>query len=51
MEDIVNTCNSLNENSYQEKIEFVEKNFELAQKYITILDRFEDVVKIILKDK
>jgi hypothetical protein len=51
LEDITNICNSLNENSYQEKIEFIEKNFELAQKYITILDRFEDTVKIIIKDK
>ena len=49
LEDIVNICNSLTENSYQEKIEFIEKNFELSQKYITILDRFENIINKIIK--
>ena len=34
---------------YQEKKEFVDKNFDLAQKYITNLDRLEIVINNILK--
>ena len=49
LKDIINTCNSLNEKIYQEKKEFVDKNFDLAQKYITNLDRLEIVINNILK--
>lgn len=47
--DIVKICNSLTEDSYSEKLKFAEKNFELAQKYITIVDRLEGVLVDILK--
>lgn len=49
-EEIMEICNSLNENSYSEKLEYVEKNFELCQKYITIIDRFEVLIKKILHE-
>lgn len=48
--EIIDVCNSLDENSYMEKISFLDKNFELCQKYITITDRFENVVNKILTD-
>jgi len=51
VKDIVKICNSLDENTYQDKLKFIEKNFELSQKYITIIDRLEIVIKEILKDK
>ncbi len=50
-EDIIDICNSLNENTYKEKEEFINKNFELSQKYITIIDRLEKTINLILKDK
>jgi hypothetical protein len=50
-DEIIKICNSLDNNSYKEKLSFVEKNFELSQKYITIVDRLEVVIKEILKDK
>lgn len=48
-EGIIDACNSLTENTYNEKIEFINNNFELSKKYITIVDRFEEVVKTIIK--
>lgn len=47
-EEIINICNSLTEETYESKKEYIEKNFELAKKYVTILDRFERVVYTIL---
>lgn len=47
--EMINCCNSLNENTYYEKKEYIDKNFELAQKYTTIDDRLELVIKNILK--
>lgn len=49
--EIINICNSLDENTYKEKLSFIEKNFELSKKYITIIDRLEVVIKEILKNK
>jgi len=49
LKDIIDICNSLNENIYLEKKEFIDKNFEISKKYITITDRFEELVKNILK--
>lgn len=46
--NIIEICNSINENTYQNKILSIEKNFELSQKYITILDRLEIVINRIL---
>ena len=48
--DIIDICNSLDENSYQDKLKFVEKNFELAKKYTTIIDRLESILNNILKN-
>ncbi len=39
LEDIINVCNSLNENTYQEKLAIVEENFEKSKKFATISDR------------
>jgi hypothetical protein len=47
-DEILNVCNSLTEEEYQNKLLFVEKNFELAQKYITIVDRLESKINYIL---
>lgn len=47
-DEIVEICNSLNEETYGSKMEFVEKNFELSQKYITISDRLENTINEIL---
>lgn len=49
-DDIIKICNSLNENTYKEKEEYVNKNFELSQKYIIITDRFEKLIKKILHE-
>ena len=48
VDDIVNICNTLDEDTYQKKLISINKNFELSQKYITIVDRLEDVIKQIL---
>ena len=37
LEDIITACNSLNENSYQEKMAAVEENFEKSKKYAIII--------------
>jgi len=47
-EDIIRICNSIDEYTYDSKIEFIDENFELAQKYITIVDRLENIIKYIL---
>ena len=47
-EDILNLCNSLTEEEYSSRLSSVEKNFELAQKYITIVDRLENTINYIL---
>jgi len=46
--DIIEICNSLDENTYQEKMVYLDKNFELSQKYITILDRLEHTINEII---
>jgi hypothetical protein len=50
-EDILSVCNSLTEEDYISRIFYLEKNFELSQKYITIVDRFKStLIKIIQKN-
>ena len=49
--EIIEVCNNLNENSYNEKLFFVEKNYELSKKYITIVDRLQTVIEKILKNE
>ena len=48
LSDVVKVCNSLTDDSYAEKLKIAEKNFELAQKYVTIVDRLEVVLNEIL---
>lgn len=48
LNEVVTACNSLNQDSYLDRMEFVEKNFDLAQKYITIVDRLEQTINKIL---
>jgi len=48
LEEIIEVCNSINENTYSEKLEFINKNYELSKKYITIIDRLEIVINKIL---
>lgn len=50
-DEIISISNSLNEDSYLDKVEFIEKNFELSKKYVTIIDRLELVLYNILKDR
>ena len=47
-EEILNVCNSLEESDYQKRLLSVEKNFELAQKYINIVDNLNEVITQIL---
>jgi len=49
LDDIVNSCNSLNENTYQEKINAIEDNFERVQKYLTIDDRLISKIQKIIQ--
>ena len=48
LDEIVNVCNSLTEDTYLEKKEFIDINFELSKKYITIIDRLEFAINRIL---
>jgi len=47
-QDIINVCNSLTENTYNEKLKFVEENFEKCQKFLTIADRLQDKINTLL---
>ena len=49
VDEIIEICNSLDDKTYSSKIEYVNKNFELSQKFITIVDRLEIKIKEILK--
>ncbi len=40
LDDIVKSCNSLTETTYQEKLKAVEENYEISKKYANIGDRF-----------
>jgi len=48
--DILEACNSITPEFYSSKKEMVDRNFELAQKYITLNDRLSYVVNKILKN-
>jgi|ERR1035437_2169519 hypothetical protein len=50
MDDIICICNSLDDNAYKNKIDYVNNNFKTSQQYITILDRLEYTIKKILKE-
>lgn len=50
MNEIIDICNSLDENSYLNKLEFIEENYLISLQYKTIVDRLEEVIKKILKN-
>ena len=50
-QEIIDVCNSLNENSYNEKLKYIEENFEKSQKFLTINDRLKNKIEEILKNK
>ena len=41
VKDIINACNSLTPETYNEKKVFIEENFEKSKKFINITDRLE----------
>lgn len=45
LNDIIDVCNSLNENSYNDRIEYINKNFELCLHYIDLLERLQTVIQ------
>jgi len=49
-EDIVQICNSVDEKTYENKLEIIEKNFNLSKGFATIVDRLEILIKKILAD-
>lgn len=44
LEDIIEVCNSLNEETYHNKITAVEENFEISKKFATISDRLQEKI-------
>ena len=45
---MINSCNSLTQTTYQEKIKSIEENYKIAKEYTNIGDRFKDtIIKII----
>lgn len=51
LEEIINTCNNLTENTYSEKLKYVEENFELSKKFFTISDRVENKIKELISNE
>jgi hypothetical protein len=51
LDDFINVCNSLNENTYNEKLEAVNKNYEIAKKLANIDDRLIDKINSILNEQ
>jgi len=49
LEDIVNACNSLDENTYKNKIQAIEENFEKSKKLATISDRLSLKIEELIK--
>jgi hypothetical protein len=47
--DIVEVCNSLKENTYNQMKEKIEKNYELSKKFISIEDRLKTKIKELIK--
>ena len=45
VQEIINVCNSLTEDSYKEKLKYVEKNYLLSKKFIKIDDRIKEKIK------
>ncbi len=49
-EDMLNVCNSLNEQSYKKMIDNIEINFTKSQKFINIKKNLEELIKKIIKN-
>jgi hypothetical protein len=48
LDDIINVCNSLTPETYNNMLEHVENNFNLGKKYATITDRLEEAIKKVI---
>lgn len=48
-EEIIKICNSITNQTYYDKIEYINRNFELSTKYINLLDRLKKVIQQNLK--
>ncbi len=48
LEDVINICNSIDDQTYQSKLKHIQNNFELSKEYITLVDRLENVIKKII---
>jgi len=53
VEDIINICNNLNENTYNEYIDSINENYELSLKFIDyesrVIKKINDVIKLLKK--
>ena len=49
LEEIISVCNSLTDKTYNEKLQFVEENFEKSKKFATINDRLIEKIEELLK--
>lgn len=49
VDEIISVCNSLDENTYLEKLKYVEKNYELSKEFVNIKARLKKTIKKILK--
>jgi hypothetical protein len=47
--EIINACNSIDENTYAEKIKAVEENFEKSKIFVNISERLENKIKELIK--
>jgi hypothetical protein len=45
LSEIIDVCNNLTENTYTEKLEYINKNFDLSINYINLLDRLKIVIE------
>jgi hypothetical protein len=45
LSEIIDVCDNLTENTYSEKLEYINKNFDLSIKYINLLDRLKIVIE------
>lgn len=48
--DIINICNSITENTYLSKLEFITENYNKGICYSTLLDRLQETITKILKN-
>jgi hypothetical protein len=45
LNEIIEVCNTINQRTYQDLLEYVEINYEKSKKYINLLERLEDVIQ------